>query len=554
MKFKDIPYKKVDLDQAKQDFKKLMEDFDLAETAEEQLKVHKRYYGIAEKIVTMINIAMIRHDCNTKDEYYTAQQEYCDNISPEIENLDNQYKKKLLDSKFRKDLERYLGEIVFKDIEISLKAFDEKVISLVQEENALCTQYSNLIAGAKIEFHGEILNLSLLSKYLVSNDRGVRKEAYEKQTEFFLSVEKELDEIYDKLVKNRTLQAKKLGYDTYVELAYYRMGRNCYDKHMVETFRQQVKEYLVPLVGKIQENIRVRLGLDKLLFIDQNVFFKNGNPEPTGSPEEILAAGEEMYSRLSPETKEFFDFMRTNELFDVFGRKDKKAGGYQENLPEYKAPFIFANFNGTSGDIDVMTHECGHAFQAYLVRDMEIREHQQLKMETAEVHSMSMEHFTEPYMDLFFGGRTEDYIKMHFEDALMFIPYGCMVDEFQHIVYENPQMAPAQRKEAWLELEKVYRPYLDYGEDQFFGKGGRWQKQLHIYIYPFYYIDYCLASTCALQFKVKMDEDYKSAWDSYINFCKASASKYFVDMVKEAGLKSPFEEGTIKGIVEKINL
>lgn len=552
MKFCDMQYERVDLEQVKSDFEGLMESLEKAGGPEELKEVHKKYYDVVRHIETMANITSIRRDGNTKDAFYGGEQEYYDRIQPEIENLKNQYKLKLYDSKYKAEIKQWIGEVAFKDIELSLKAFDARIIGLVQEENALITQYDNLIAGAKIVFKGEELNLSLLRKYLVSNDRATRREAHEKETEFFLSIEAELDAIYDKLVKNRTEQAKQMGYENYVELAYYRMGRNCYDKDMVESFRQQVKQYLVPLAEKMHEERRKRLGLERLSFVDQDVFFPEGNPEPNGSPEEILLAGEKMYRELSTETNEFFDFMRKNELFDVLGRKEKKSGGYLQTIPDYKSPFIFANFNGTSGDVDVMTHECGHGFQAYLVRNMEIMEHQEIKMETAEVHSMSMEFFTEPYMELFFGDRTEDYVKMHLEDSVIFIPYGCMVDEFQHRVYEKPQMTPKERKDVWLELESVYRPHMNYEDDKFFGRGGRWQKQSHIYDYPFYYIDYCLAMTCALQFKVKMDEDYSVAWDSYVAFCKASASGYFVDMIKDAKLDSPFQEGTIKEIVDKL--
>ena len=287
--------------------------------------------------------------------------------------------------------------------------------------------------------------------------------------------------------------------------------------------------------------------------MDNEVYFKTGNPAPFGTPEEIMAAGQKMYSELSPETKEFFNFMMENELFDVLGRKTKKAGGYMTYLPDYKAPFIFANFNGTSGDVDVITHECGHAFQGYLSAQDPIREHADITMETAEIHSMSMEFFTEKWMDLFFGDKAADYVEMHLEDAVCFIPYGCMVDEFQHIVYENPELTPLERKAAWSRLEKEYKPHLDYTGYPFFEKGGFWQKQLHIYNYPLYYIDYCLAQTCALQYKGKMDEDYKAAWESYLKLCRLSASDFFTNMIEEVGLDNPFKDGCLKKIVERLD-
>ncbi|WP_099468162.1 M3 family oligoendopeptidase [Konateibacter massiliensis] len=553
MKFSEMPYERIDFEKTKERFEKIMEEFAAAKSAEEQFAVHQKYYELVNEIETMITIAHIRHDIDTKDEFYDGEQNYYDEISPKIHNMQVSYAKLMYDSPYRPYLEEKIGKVAFKNIEISLKAFDEKIIGLMQEENTLTSAYDKLIAGAAIDWDGEALNLSLLRKYLTDKDREVRQRAYDKYCEFFEANAKELDDIYDKLIKNRTQQARELGYENYLELGYYRMQRNCYDKAMVENFRDQVKEYFVPFAEQLHERRRERLGLEKLSYIDEAVSFLNGNPMPVGTPEEIMANGQRMYSELSPETKEFFDFMTENQLFDVLGRKTKKAGGYMTYLPLYKAPFIFANFNGTSGDIDVITHECGHAFQGYLAGKDPIKEHADITMETAEIHSMSMEFFTEPYMEMFFGDRTKDYLSMHLEEAAAFIPYGCMVDEFQHIMYENPDLTSEQRHAEWSKLEKIYRPHMDYAGSAFFEKGGFWQKQLHIYDYPLYYIDYCIAQTCAFQYKAWMDENFEEAWESYLKLCKLSASDFFTNMVKEVGLKSPFEDGCMEEIVEKLS-
>ena len=552
MKFQDMPYERVEYAQAEKEYRQIIADFQAALSGEEQFKVHERYYALNNKVGTMMTIAHIRHDIDTTDEFYNGEKEYYDEIQPKLANLTVEYQRGMYESPYRSYLEGKIGKVAFKNIELQLKSFDEKLIPLMQEENALTTKYDKLIASAEIEWEGEILNLSLLKPYLTSSDRNVRKRAYEKYSAYFTSVAEELDDIYDKLVKNRTEQAKQMGYENYVELGYYRMNRNCYDKGMVENYRRQIKEYFVPFAERMHERRRKRLGLKKLSYIDTGVFFPNGTPAPIGIPEEIVEAGKRMYSEMAEETKEFFDFMTENQLFDVLGRKTKKAGGYMTFLPEYGAPFIFANFNGTSGDVDVITHECGHAFQGYLAGMDPIQEHRDITMETAEIHSMSMEFFSEKWIGLFFGERADDYRDMHLEDAAAFIPYGCMVDEFQHIVYENPGMTPDERKMAWLELEKVYRPHMDYEGDAFFAKGGFWQRQLHIYDYPFYYIDYCLAQTCAIQYKAMMDEDYEKAWESYLKFCRLSASGFFTDMLKEVGLQSPFEDGCIKNVIGKL--
>lgn len=552
MKFKDMPYKRIDKEETEKKLRQLMEEFQAAKSGEEQFEVHKKWYEAVSKIETTMTIAAIRHSVDTADKFYDAEKNFYDEISPLINSWMVDYQKLMYHSPYRAYLEEKIGPVAFKNMEISFKSFDEKLIPLMQEENTLTTKYDKLIAGAKIEWEGETLNLSLMRPHLTSNQREVRKRAWEKVSAFFEENAEELDNLYDLLVKNRTAQAKTMGYENYIELGYYRMNRNCYGKEEVENFRKQIKEAWVPFVEKLNEKRKKRLGLSKLSFFDEGVYFLNGNPKPIGTPEEIMKQGQKMYAELSEETKEFFDFMMQNELFDVLGRKTKKAGGYMTYLPDYKAPFIFANFNGTSGDVDVITHECGHAFQGFLGGKDPIREHSEITMETAEIHSMSMEFFTEGWMEQFFGERAEDYIAMHLEDSAAFIPYGCMVDEFQHIVYENPEMTSADRLKVWKNLEKEYKPQLDYGDNKRFGEGGIWQRQAHIYDTPFYYIDYCLAQTCALQYKVWMDQDFKAAWQSYIKLCRLSASDFYTNMIKEVGLQSPFEDGCVKSMVQKM--
>lgn len=552
MKCSEMPYNRIDMDEVKAFFEKLIADSKNAKSGEEQFELHKKYYEFMKDIHTNRILGTFRHDCDTSDEFYTKENDYLDEIMPLISNLENDYSKVLYESPYRDYLESKISKVAFKNIELANKSIDEKILPLMQEENALVSRYDKIIASAKIPFDGEEYNLSLLRKFLTSDDRETRKRAWKAYSDYFTSVTGEIDEIFDKLVKNRTKQAKELGYDNFVELGYNRMNRNAYRRAEVENFRKQIKESFVPFVCEIQEMRRKQIGVDALKYYDNEVYYVNGNPAPTGTPEEILKSGQEMYRELSPETAEFFDFMTENELFDVLGRKTKKQGGYMDFLPKYKAPIIFANFNGTSGDVDVITHECGHAFQGYVTRDDEIKEHNDLTMETAEIHSMSMEYFTYQWMEKFFGDRADEYRKMHFMDAITFVPYGCMVDEFQHIIYDKPELTPAERKAVWADLEKQYRPWLDYEDNEFFTTGGWWQKQGHIFWDPFYYIDYVLASVVAMEFKVWMDKDFKDAWNHYLQLCKLSVKDFYENELKEVGLDSPFADGTIKGLVDSL--
>lgn len=553
MKFKDMTYERIDFAKAKAELSEIMEKSKAAKSGEEQFEIHKEFYQLNDKIQTQVTLCSIRHTIDTTDEFYEKEQNYYDEQIPEYSNMCVEYQKILFHSPYRQVLEEKIGQVAFKNMEIAMKSVSEEIIPLMQEENTLVTEYEKLLASAQIPWGEETLNLSLLTPYLKHKDAKIRREAQEKQNEFFLSIQDKLDELYDKLVKNRTLQAKKLGFETYTPLGYLRMQRNCYGREEIENLRRQVKEVWVPFAESIFEKRKERLGLSELSYTDEVVYSPKGNPQPEGTPEEILQAGLQMYEELSSETKEFFDFMMDNELLDVFGRKTKAVGGYMTYIPDYKSPFIFANFNGTSGDVDVMTHECGHAFQGYLAAADPIREHADIGMETAEIHSMSMEFFTEPWYSLFFGKETaQEYTDMHLEDAVIFVPYGCMVDEFQHIVYDNPELTPKERKQAWKDLERVYKPHLFYDGLEFFENGCFWQKQHHIYSFPLYYIDYVIAQLCAFEYKIWMDKDREAAWQSYLKLCKMSASKFHTELLEEAGLETPFKSGVIAKIVENL--
>jgi M3 family oligoendopeptidase len=550
MKFSEMPYKRVDMEQLKADFAKLEADLDAAQSGEAQFAVHQRYYEIEEHAATMLTIAQIRHDIDVTDEFYAGEQDFCDAAMPELQNRIVSYQSKLFHSPYRPYLEKKIGEVAFKNIELAMKSVDPKILPLMQEENALQTQYNKILASAAIDWNGEKLNLSLMRPHLIDPDRRTRQDAWAAYAAFFSAHAEEFDDIYDRLIRNRTKQAEQMGYENYLTLGYCRMRRSSWDRSDAEQFRRQVRKDLVPYAEELHDRRRARLGLSELRYYDEELCFPEGNPAPTGTPEEILEAGRRMYHELSPETAEFMDFMCDNELFDVLGRKTKKTGGYMTYLPDYKAPFIFANFNGTSGDADVITHECGHAFQGWLAAQDPIREHADITMETAETHSMSMEFFTQPWMNLLFGKRAAEYAEMHLEEAVTFIPYGTMVDEFQDICYADPGLSPKTRCEVWRDLEKQYKPHLNYEGCDCFAEGRFWQKQHHIFDCPLYYIEYCIAGTNALQYKAWMDRNFREAWESYLKLCRLSASDYFTKMLPAVGLTVPFEDGCLAYVVK----
>ncbi len=404
-----------------------------------------------------------------------------------------------------------------------------------------------------MEFDGKSMPLPMLGPYKINPDRTIRKSAFEVEGKFFDDNQEELDRLYDELVKNRTEQAKILGYPDYVALAYDRRNRNCYDAKAVANYRKQILSDIVPLVSRIKEKQKKRISVEDMKFYDDPFLFPDGNPTPQGTAEELLAHCRTMYNEMSPETAEFIEVMFNQELFDVVSRDGKAPGGYCTTISGYGVPFIFSNFNGTAGDVDVLTHEAGHALAAYLSQDKKYLCQQHATADACEVHSMAMEYLTSPWHELFFKEDTAKYTLNQAESDLSFLPYGTMVDYFQELVYLNPTWTPAQRNEKWAELEKQFRPHLDFDGLPFYGRGAGWQRQLHIYLYPFYYIDYCLASTVALQIQAMKLQDNKKAWDTYLKYTKMSGTKTFLDLVTTAGLQSPMEEGCLKSICDVIS-
>ncbi|MBQ7354696.1 MAG: M3 family oligoendopeptidase [Clostridia bacterium] len=554
MKFSEMPYERPDVEALLADLADAAARFEQATSASAQLDVLRDVEKISSKFGTMATIASIRNSVDTRDEFYAGEKAFYDQVGPLIAEKAQLLSLAMLRSPFRAELERELGKVTFINTEMEIKSFSPEIIPLMQEENALTSAYQKLYASAKIPFDGKELTVAQLGIYTQSPDRAVRKAAVEAQASFFDANQAEFDEIFDKLVKNRTEQAKKLGFDNFVPLGYLRRQRNCYGLPEVATFRRQIIEDVVPVVDKIKARQKERIGVADFKFYDNGFVFPDGNPTPKGTPEEILAAGRQMYTELSPETADFIAQMFEMDLFDVLAKEGKAPGGYCTELSEYRVPFIFSNFNGTAGDVDVLTHEAGHAFAAYMAyRHIPWSMSRQPSMEGCETHSMSMEFLTSPWHHLFFKEDTAKYAQSHAEDALIFLPYGTMVDHFQEIVYSHPELTPAERNAEWAKLEKIYRPYLDMEGVPFYGRGAGWQRQLHIYLYPFYYLDYCMAQAMSLEFFSLHLQDAKYAWEKYLDFVKLGGTKTFVGLIEAVGLKSPLKEGTLKAITAELD-
>lgn len=552
MKFEDFKYTRPVIEQIEQEFNICLDQFEKATTPEEQNTLIDEINKIRQAYSSMYNICHIRHTIDTKDKFYEAENNFFDQNNPSISALTTRYYKLLLASSFKSELEKQWGKQLFIIAELSIKTFQPSILEDMKAENKLVSEYVKVKASAEIEFRGKKYTIPALSPLESGKDREIRKEASAAKWAFYSKHSETIENIFDKQVKLRHNIALKLGYKNFIELGYARMLRSDYDAEMVANFRKQVEEYIVPIASSLYERQSKRIGIENMKFYDEDFRFASGNPKPKGPPEWIVDNASKMYKELSKETGEFFDFMQVKNLMDLVNKDGKATGGYCTYIEEYKAPYIFSNFNGTSGDIDVLTHEAGHAFQVYSSRHLKIKEYNWPTYEACEIHSMSMEFFTWPWMELFFKEDTEKYKFAHLSGAILFLPYGVAVDEFQHYVYENPEASPKDRNDAWKAIEKKYLPHRNYDGNAFLERGGFWQRQSHIFTSPFYYIDYTLAQICAFQFWLKDQQDHASAWKDYLNLCKLGGSKSFLELVKIANLESPFEGNGVQNTVKAI--
>ena len=515
------------------------------------------YYEQSEAFAeynTAANLANIHYTCDTRNAYWKAEQDFFDANGPAVTNASVEISRAFLANPHVDALTAKFGTTCVAGMKNAVLGMDDRTVELQQQFNALVSRYQQIYGGALVELDGKQLTIPQLGPYKEDLDPAVRRAAYEAEAGYFDAHRAELDELYGEIVKNLNAQARVMGYHDYSELSYVRMNRIGYGPEEIRKFRDQVANDVVPQLQKVMALRAKRTGIARPTFTDLPIMFKDGNPKPIPGYKARMDAARTMYHELSPETAEFIDFMQDNELFDVESRPGKMSGGYMTSLPSYKAPFIFANWNNTSGDVDVLTHECGHAFEGYVAeRDPAIPADLECPgMESAEIHSMAMEFLTAPWHHLLFGRDTDKYALLHAEDSFVFLAYGCEVDEFQHIMYQNPDLTPDERNAEWLKLEKKYRPWIDFAGLPFYGRGAGWQRQLHIYECPFYYIDYCLSTMAALQFFLLSLTDHKDAWQRYLRLVRRAGMASYTELLETAGLKVPFEDGSIKGIAQQM--
>ncbi len=549
MKFKDMPYIRPNMDEVKETFNKFIDDFKNAKNSSEEIKLIYDYDDFFKKLVTTIQLCEVRNSIDTRDEFYEKEKKFFDENTPIIESLSTKMNETILNSKDISSIEKEFGSHLIELIKTQT-LIKEEAIPFLQKENELMTKYEKLIANSKIEFEGKTYTLTQMGPFLQDANRERRKKAYEAQWKFFEENEDAIDNIYDELVHTRDDCAKSLGFKNYVDFRYLNLQRTDYTSKDIAKYRKKILENITPIAVKLRQAQAKTLGIEDFKYYDRAVEFPDGNENPIGDKDFIVKNATKMYDELSDETSKFFRFMVENELMDLVAAPGKRSGGYCTSFDEYKSPFIFSNFNGTSADIDVITHEAGHAFQNFMSQDQIISNYIWPTYESCEIHSMSMEFLTWPWMYLFF--KNADKFKYSaLKDAICFLPYGVTIDHFQTWVYENPNASADERKKKYKELENMYDPNLNY-DNEFLNKGTFWFKQSHVFTSPLYYIDYTLAQVCAFEYLVKYLEDREKTLQEYITLCKAGGSKSFFNLLTIGNLKNPMTTDVIKEIAPKL--
>jgi M3 family oligoendopeptidase len=494
------------------------------------------------------SLAELRFRQDTRDERARADADALNELNVLTEERDAEIKGRLLENAHRPALERTLGAYLFARWENDLAGFDPALADDFIAEAELVNEYTALLGGGRVTFEGASLPLAAMARFAEDGDRARRRAASEATWDFFATNAARLDDLFDGLVHRRAAMANKLGLRTYTELAYRRMGRIDYDARDVARFREEIRVAIVPLAEEIAARQAAALGIPDIMPWDEQIFDARGRLQAPASVDAMLAALRAAFTAMHPELGAFVDLMTGNRLMDLAARDGKAGGAFCTSFPSLGLPYVFASVTGTSRDVATVVHETGHAFQDYAARHKPALEYLIPTAEAGEIHSMALEFLTFPHYDRFLGDDAARFCKQHLATQLLMLPYIAAVDEFQELVYASPDVSPAERRAMWQRLERTYLPWRNTGGIPHVVAGGLWQRQRHVYAFPFYYIDYGLAMCCALQLWSRSRGDHAGAVATYVQLCERGGELPFLSLVQSAGLRSPFESGALRDV------
>lgn len=469
---------------------------------------------------------------------------------PQAQCRDAMMMRRFLEPQSRDALEPRVGAHAFTRWRQSVLAFDPAIEPDVARETELYREYTEAAAGAVYHFHGKTHTAASMSAFARCEQREVRRNAAVCVWELYGERAAANDAIFDRLVRCRTAMAYSLGYDSYTDLAFARLGRSDYTRADVSTFRARIAAYVVPLCERITRRQAADLGVDAVMPWDELVF--DSKSPLRSDPRRAQSALTNVFARAHPTLGAFAKLMEGRELFDVEARHDKRAGAFCTFFPTLGLPHVFAHFTGTSQDVGSLVHEMGHAFQDYSSRMQPALEYVVPSAETGEVFSLGLEYLLWPFYDDFFGVDADRYRSQHLKTMLLMLPYIAAVDHFQGLVYDNPQAGVEERYHFWLDVSARYLPYRSSGGLAHLERGGAWHRQHHIFGFPFYYIDYALALFAAFDMWRQSSEDHHRTLNRFVSMAQAGGRLPFREFLTAHGIADPFAEGTLKTLVSAI--
>lgn len=478
-----------------------------------------------------------------------ADRIYREEVGPVIADGESALVRALLASDHRDAMAARFGTHLLRRFERVVASLDPVNRDLRVETGRLAQRYSRRIAGAEVEISGERMTLAMAASYGLSEDRNIRRDAFMAVRNWFIEHRGELAGIYDDMVRLRTRMARNVGFLNFVPLGYQGMGRTDFGPEESALFRQSVKDHVVPVMRLLLERQRDALGLDRLEPWDVAFDPSTTLPRGVAPVESQLDNAAKIFEQLDPLLADHFALMRREGLIDLENRLGKRSGAFCTYFPDEPRAAILCNSVGDSDDVRTLLHEMGHAFQKWESIPIDMVTLQSPTSETAEIHSMGMEYLSLPLIDAFFPQEMAARFRSgRWKKTVTLLCYASTVDEFQHWVYDHPDATPDERDAEWRRIWDLYQPVVDYGgRDDL--KSARWYQQQHIFQAPFYYLDYAIAETVAMQLAALDQQNHERAMATYLQLCRMGGTMSILDVVRTAGLRSPFDPQVMKDMM-----
>jgi len=498
----------------------------------------------------------IRMTCDTENkELEEAFRYFVMEIQPHIQPYADRLNRKLVECPYTSELDKRQFFTYIRRVKKQIELFRESNIPLQAELSVLAQQYGMIAGKMTVTIDGKEYTLQQAAKFLENPQRDVREEAYRKIQERRLHDKDALDDLYSQLVQRRHQMALNAGFTNYRDYKFEDLGRFDYTKEDCFQFHDAVREYVLPLVNRIHEQKKAKLGVNTLRPWDTEAEPAGVEPlRPFKDAGELISKTTECFDRLNPFFGDCLRTMKSMGRFDLESRKGKAPGGYNCPLAETGAPFIFMNAAGQMGDLTTMVHEGGHAIHSFLAHPLELSAFKEYPMEIAEVASMSMELFSMDYWDLFFTKNDLARARRHqLERVITIFPWIATIDKFQHWVYENPNHTLEERKENWMAILKEFSSQvIDWqGLQQY--RPFSWQRQLHLFEVPFYYIEYGIAQLGAIGLWKQYKENKEKALNNYMAALSLGGTRTLPELYDAAGLRFNFSKEHIKQLMEFVS-